>query len=144
MIEVHAEVLAGLDATADDFPHVVDVEVDIPHHRVNEENNNFFDDMQLPNNIEDGGALPAMDDFALEIVIAEELKRYRHAPGLPMFNATGQHANPLTDWWLRHEVLFPHVAVIARRILAVPATSAPVERLFSAAGLTILRMIAPD
>ena len=32
---------------------------------------------------------------------------------------------------------FPHIAKLAMRLLAIPATSAPSERVFSAAGITI-------
>ena len=44
--------------------------------------------------------------------------------------------NPLL-WWSQNESKFPVMAHIARKVLCVPATSAPVERLFSHAGLTI-------
>ena len=44
--------------------------------------------------------------------------------------------NPL-DWWRINEKRFPRIAALARRILCAQATSAPSERLFSAAGLTI-------
>jgi len=42
--------------------------------------------------------------------------------------------NPVDEW--RHGVvhLFPWLGVLARRILAIPATSAAPERLFSTAG----------
>ncbi len=40
-------------------------------------------------------------------------------------------------WWKEHESVFPHIAQIARRVLCIPATSAPSERIFSVAGLTI-------
>ena len=40
-------------------------------------------------------------------------------------------------WWRFHELRFPTLATLVRRTLCIPATSAPVERLFSTAGLTI-------
>jgi hypothetical protein len=40
-------------------------------------------------------------------------------------------------WWKKHAVRFPVLAVLARQWLAIPATSAPSERVFSHAGLTI-------
>ena len=46
------------------------------------------------------------------------------------------HTNPLS-WWKLKESKYPILSSIARRILCVPATSAPSERLFSYAGLTI-------
>ena len=46
--------------------------------------------------------------------------------------------NPL-QWYRTHAKKFPHIAQLARRILCIPATSAPSERLFSAAGLTIAK-----
>ena len=46
--------------------------------------------------------------------------------------------NPL-NWWKSHEVKFPLVAKLARRLLSVPATPAPSERLFSDAGITIAK-----
>ena len=40
------------------------------------------------------------------------------------------------EWWHRHRTVFPNLSRMARQYLAMPATSAGVERLFSAAGLT--------
>lgn len=40
-------------------------------------------------------------------------------------------------WWRTQEETFPRLAMLARIIMAVPATSAPSERIFSTAGLTI-------
>jgi hypothetical protein len=39
--------------------------------------------------------------------------------------------DPLLLWWCQNESRFPEVALVAKRWLAVPATSAPCERLFS-------------
>lgn len=38
------------------------------------------------------------------------------------------------EWWASHSARFPHVAMAARKVLCVPATSAAVERFFSCAG----------
>jgi len=47
---------------------------------------------------------------------------------------TGQTADGGTDaleWWKRHSDEYPNLAPITRDYLAIPATSAPVERVFS-------------
>ena len=38
------------------------------------------------------------------------------------------------DWWRTHEVVFPGLALLARKYLSVQASSASVERMFSIAG----------
>ena len=60
-----------------------------------------------------------------------ELKMYRRVQILP-HNAS-EPANPLT-WWQTHETHFPMLAKLAKQFLCIPATSAPSERIFSAAG----------
>ena len=40
-------------------------------------------------------------------------------------------------WWKLHAVRFPYLSRLARRYLAMPATSASVERLFSVAGQVV-------
>ena len=40
------------------------------------------------------------------------------------------------DWWQQHRHRLPYLNKMARQYLACPATSAWVEHLFSAAGLT--------
>jgi hAT family C-terminal dimerisation region len=48
----------------------------------------------------------------------------------------GIYNDPL-KWWKDHNNRFPLLAELARRLLCIPATSAPSERIVSYAGLTI-------
>ena len=52
---------------------------------------------------------------------------------LPQVKNEGE-STPL-NWWEKNAHLFPNLAVMARQYLGCPATSATVERLFSAVGL---------
>lgn len=56
-----------------------------------------------------------------------EIEMYLNAPTLD------EDANPL-DYWRQHQTQFPTLCQLAKRYLAIPASSAPVERLFSIAG----------
>ena len=74
-----------------------------------------------------------------------QIRDYKLLPFLPM---KGQDAggkrdfnNPL-DWWRLHQHRFDLLALLARRILCIPATSAPSERVFSTAGHTITKLRA--
>jgi zinc finger BED domain-containing protein 1 (E3 SUMO-protein ligase ZBED1) len=43
-------------------------------------------------------------------------------------------------WWKKkEEALYPYIAKLAKKLLCIPATSAPAERLFSHAGLGIAK-----
>lgn len=68
--------------------------------------------------------------------ITLELEFYKTAKGLPVMLPGGALSNPLS-WWQMHEKVLPMLSTLAKRILCVPATSAPSERVFSVAGLTI-------
>ena len=46
-------------------------------------------------------------------------------------------ASPPLMWWKEHAAQFPYLSQLARRYLAMPATSASVERLFSVAGQVV-------
>jgi hypothetical protein len=48
-------------------------------------------------------------------------------------------SNPLA-WWKLKEFKYPELAKLARKVLAIPATSAPSERMFSVAGLTATKL----
>ncbi len=49
-----------------------------------------------------------------------------------MFNKDDRYNNPL-DWWRIYVDKYPNIWKLASCILAIPATSAPSERIFSAA-----------
>lgn len=63
---------------------------------------------------------------------SDELKSY-------LLEKMDPHCKPL-EWWRRNEHTFPKVAQVAKKVLAVPATSVPSERIFSAAGLLINKL----
>ncbi|CAM9856578.1 unnamed protein product [Ectocarpus sp. 12 AP-2014] len=48
-------------------------------------------------------------------------------------NSSRVYLDPL-GWWRMKSADFPHLAILARRVLAIPATQAESERLFSCAG----------
>lgn len=56
-----------------------------------------------------------------------ELNSYREEPAIKL----GE--DPLL-WWRKHRHQYPHVAILACRYLAIPATSAASERVFSSGG----------
>jgi len=49
---------------------------------------------------------------------------------------------PALDSWRDHERFFPRVALGARSLLAIPATSVTLERVFSKAGRTVTKLRA--
>jgi zinc finger BED domain-containing protein 1 (E3 SUMO-protein ligase ZBED1) len=55
-----------------------------------------------------------------------------------MKNIDGSYNDPL-HWWSKNCLRFPLIATLAAQLLAITATSAPSERVFSAAGLTITK-----
>ena len=56
-----------------------------------------------------------------------ELNDYLSKPSVPV------DSNPLT-FWKNHENIYHKLSQLAHKYLAIPASSAPVERLFSVAG----------
>ncbi len=72
--------------------------------------------------------------------IKDELQAYQRVKQIDAYD------DPLT-WWQHHENEFPLTSRLAKRLLCIPATSAPSERMFSSAGLVARKKrerLAPD
>ena len=67
-----------------------------------------------------------------------ELTMYKAEPSLPLQREDRSYNNPL-EWWRLKAQQFPLLSELAIRYLCIPATSAPSERIFSSAGLTIAK-----
>lgn len=65
-----------------------------------------------------------------------ERKLNRIVEGIRGPNGEPVLSDPL-QWWSQKTSKYPILSHLAKKILCIPATSAPVERLFSVAGLTI-------
>ena len=62
----------------------------------------------------------------------EELDRFDKIQILPLVNPDGSYVNPL-PWWRENTSRFPLLSELAHVYLAIPATSAPSERVWSRA-----------
>ena len=73
-------------------------------------------------------------------VALQEIGNFKKQADLPMYTDEDCRipSNPLL-WWKEHQAEFPQLSKLARRVLCIPATSAPSERIFSVAGLTVTK-----
>jgi hypothetical protein len=68
--------------------------------------------------------------------VSAEVLLYKREPHLALKMANNNFTNPLS-WWRTKQEKFPLLAKLAMKYLSIPATSAPSERVFSTAGITI-------
>ena len=61
---------------------------------------------------------------------------FRHYMAVPV---TNWRVNNVMQWWGENEEKFPNVSKLARKYLAIPASSAPSERVFSQLKLIVER-----
>jgi hypothetical protein len=85
-----------------------------------------------------GGRMPKLPTLVskhdFKVRAKEEVDTYRAVAGKQyMDGLLLVDSNPLV-WWKTYAATFPYLAQVARRYLAMPVTSAPVERLFSVVG----------
>ena len=60
-------------------------------------------------------------------LVHDEVNRYRLESNIPL------NADPL-QWWKRNQDNYPRLSCVAKKILCIPSTSVPSERVFSCAG----------
>jgi hypothetical protein len=70
--------------------------------------------------------------------VMAEVTLYQNEPSLPLQDADGKFSCPL-QWWKNCQRKYKIISKLAIRLLCIPATSAPSERVFSVAGLTIAK-----
>ena len=72
------------------------------------------------------------DSNGSEITPEDELELY-----LKTGKKDDDDPGTLLEWWKTKASLFPRLAILAKRVLAIPATSANSERNFSRAGIIV-------
>ena len=70
--------------------------------------------------------------------VRAEVTLFRDEPSLPLQDHDGKFSCPLM-WWKNNQKKYNIISKLALRLLCIPATSAPAERVFSVAGLTIAK-----
>lgn len=77
---------------------------------------------------------------SVEDKVLQEITYYKSLPYLPGRIVNGDNRAEFPDpllWWKAQADRLPILSKLAHRVLCIPGTSAPSERVFSSAGLTI-------
>ena len=77
-----------------------------------------------------------LDDDAIRQKCVSELAAYDISEGLDITDKDDNYINPL-EWWKTHEGDYPILSRMAKAFLAIPATSAPSERIWSRVALIL-------
>jgi hypothetical protein len=113
-------------------------------------NNNYLQEQQQINNNNANGngnnnadlgyAQHHYQDNLMRIIasIDAEMTLYGSEPSIPLQDNQQKFSCPLT-WWKLNQSKYKMLSEVALRVLCIPATSAPSERVFSVAGLTIAK-----
>ena len=134
--DVEAAIITLIDNVHNPNNNVPPVEAEAPARTLDEvnrllnNNNNFFADSD-----EDEDEVDEPAPVLLADTVAAEVRNFRAARGQPMYvlgGDTSPYSDPLV-WWQANAPKLPYVWLLASVVLAVPATSAPSERVFSAA-----------
>ena len=80
----------------------------------------------------------------IKYTVTKEIQFYRNSQDQPLVEEYDEindkvikYSNPLF-WWRNHELDYPLLARVARRVLAIPATSAEPSRLYTSIGQDLL------
>ena len=106
------------------------------------EEDDIFDEINnhyIDQNVNRGDAAKNPDAIENAATIADaELTLYKQEPMIKLRKDDGTFKCPLT-WWKCNERKYKLLSILAARLLCIPATSAPSERVFSVASLTIAK-----
>ena len=79
--------------------------------------------MAVPEKLEVEDVQPSQGRETLRARLTKEFKAFARVSQIPV------KSDPL-KWWAIHAPTYPLLSQIAKRVLAIPASSAPAERLF--------------
>ena len=86
----------------------------------------------------DAGDTTVQSDVELRIQCESELKLFMTVNGMPLKDPNNSKAyNDCLTWWSENDHRYPIIAPLAKLFLAIPASSAPSERVWSRAARVI-------
>ena len=85
---------------------------------------------------DDDGVSIDNEESSTTIPVEFESKEVELYISMPQVDFNSLRDDEVLDWWRIHKSMFPNLGKMARQFLALPASSAGVERLFSRSGET--------